>query len=64
MMHQDKLLPGLWRLLALLMLSVVINLCDRGSLSSAAPLVKDELGLTASQIGLLLSSSFGPMPRS
>jgi hypothetical protein len=35
-----------------------INYIDRGSLSIAAPLLKDELGLTPSQIGILLSSFF------
>jgi len=40
---RDKLSPALWRLLAL-MLSAVINYVDRGSLSTAAPLLKVELG--------------------
>jgi MFS family permease len=42
----------------LLALSVFINYVDRGNLATAAPLMKDELGLTASQIGLLLSAFF------
>jgi len=58
MSGEEKLSPALWRLLALLMLSVVVNFIDRGLLSAAAPLLKDELGLTASQLGLLLSSFF------
>lgn len=44
--------------LALLVASVAINYIDRGSLSIAAPLLKDELGLSASHLGLLLSSFF------
>ena len=58
MQVQQRLSPALWRLLALLTVSVVINYIDRGSLSIAAPLLKDELGLTPSQIGILLSSFF------
>jgi sugar phosphate permease len=44
--------------LILLALSVFINYIDRGNLSIAAPLLKGELGLTDSQLGLLLSSFF------
>src|SRR5258707_3409393 len=44
--------------LLLLVLSVLINYIDRGNLSIAAPLLKDELGLSASQVGILLSSFF------
>jgi ACS family D-galactonate transporter-like MFS transporter len=58
MRAQERLSPALLRLLALLTLSVVINYIDRGSLSIAAPLLKDELGLTPSQLGILLSSFF------
>ncbi|MBI4876153.1 MAG: MFS transporter [Acidobacteria bacterium] len=47
-----------WRVLILLVVSVAINYIDRGSLSLAAPLLKDELGISASQLGLLLSSFF------
>ena len=39
-------------------MSVFINYIDRGNLSIAAPSIKDELGLTASQLGILLSSFF------
>jgi MFS family permease len=46
------------RVLALLVLSVAINYIDRGNLSIAAPLLKDELGISASQLGWLLSSFF------
>jgi ACS family D-galactonate transporter-like MFS transporter len=43
---------------ALLATSVFINYIDRGSLSIAAPALKDELQLSASQLGILLSSFF------
>ncbi len=46
------------RVIALLALSVLINYIDRGNLSIAASLLKDELGLSASQLGILLSSFF------
>jgi MFS transporter, ACS family, D-galactonate transporter len=44
--------------LGLLVLSAFINYVDRGNLSIAAPLLKGEMGLTASQLGILLSSFF------
>jgi len=44
--------------LALLGISVFINYVDRGNLSIAAPMLKDELGISASQLGLLLSAFF------
>src|ERR1035438_1696173 len=51
--------PGpLWRVLILLVLSVAINYIDRGNLSIAAPLLKDELGISATQLGSLLSAFF------
>ena len=46
------------RVLFLLALSVLINYIDRSNLSIAAPLMKDELGLSASQLGTLLSAFF------
>ena len=48
----------LWRIVILLGISVFINYIDRGSLSVAAPMLKDELGLSASKLGILLSSFF------
>jgi len=42
----------------LLVVSVAINYFDRGSLSIAAPVLKDELGISASQLGVLLSALF------
>jgi len=54
-----KGIPGpLVAVLVLLGLSVFINYIDRGNLSIAAPMLKDELHLTASQLGILLSAFF------
>jgi ACS family D-galactonate transporter-like MFS transporter len=50
--------PGMNRVLFLLTLSVLINYVDRSNLSIAAPLLKDELGISASQLGTLLSAFF------
>jgi MFS transporter, ACS family, D-galactonate transporter len=49
---------GMNGVLFLLGLSVFINYIDRANLSVAAPLLKDELGLSASQLGILLSAFF------
>ncbi len=46
------------RVVALLVISVCINYIDRGILSIAAPLLKDELHITEGQLGLLLSALF------
>ncbi len=45
-------------IVVLLALAIFINYVDRGNLATAAPLMKDELHLSASQIGLLLSVFF------
>ena len=45
-------------LLFLLALSVFINYVDRGNLSIAAPLLKEELHLSAYQLGVLLGAFF------
>jgi MFS family permease len=42
----------------LLGLAVLLNYVDRGSLATAAPLLQDELSLSASEIGILLSAFF------
>ena len=55
---QKRLSARLLAVLVLLGLSVLINYIDRGNLSMAAPMLKDELGLSASQLGLLLSAFF------
>src|SRR6516162_9322276 len=44
--------------LILLALSAFINFVDRGNLSIAAPMLRDELGFSLAQLGVLLSSFF------
>lgn len=44
--------------LILLAISLLINYVDRGNLSVAAPLLKGELGLSASQLGILFAAFF------
>src|SRR5579863_6344771 len=44
--------------LLLLAVGLVINYIDRGNLSIAAPLLKDELHLSPSQLGILFSAFF------
>jgi MFS family permease len=46
------------RVVLLLATAVFINYVDRGNLATASPLLKDELGLSNSQIGILLSAFF------
>src|ERR1700731_50480 len=56
---QRKNIPGgLLIVLVLLAISVFINYVDRGNLSIAAPMLKDELGISATQLGILLSAFF------
>jgi MFS family permease len=45
-------------IVVMLALSVFLNYVDRGNLATAAPLMKTELGLSATQLGLLLSVFF------
>jgi MFS family permease len=47
-----------FRLILLLTAAMFINYADRGSLSLAAPLLKDRFGLSNAQMGLLLSAFF------
>jgi sugar phosphate permease len=47
----------------LLAICALINYVDRGNLSIAAPLLKHELRISASQLGILLSAFFGPTPQ-
>jgi MFS family permease len=42
----------------LLAVAIFINYVDRGNLATAAPLIKDQLQLSSTQIGLLLSAFF------
>jgi MFS family permease len=44
--------------LILLALSAFLNFVDRGNLSIAGPLLRDELGFSLSELGILLSSFF------
>ena len=48
--------PSLSIVLALLSLSLLINYVDRSSVSNAAPLLKGEFKLSASQLGVLFSA--------
>jgi MFS transporter, ACS family, D-galactonate transporter len=48
----------MYGVLFLLSLSVLINYVDRSNLSIAAPLLKDELRISSSQLGTLLSAFF------
>jgi len=55
----ESKLPGLPIRVVLLLATVVfINYVDRGNLATASPLLKDELGLSNAQIGILLSAFF------
>ena len=49
---------GRGALVALLSLAVLINYVDRGNLATAAPLIKTELHLTTTQIGVMMSAFF------
>lgn len=49
---------GLWCILALMVVSVVINYIDRGSLSIAAPLLRTEMAIGPARMGVLLSAFF------
>src|SRR5258708_24187030 len=42
----------------LLAVAIFINYVDRGNLATAAPLIKDQLQLSSTQIGFLLSAFF------
>ena len=56
--ERKKLLGKQTAVLLVLGISVFINYVDRGNLSIAAPMLKDELGLSAANLGLLLSAFF------
>jgi MFS family permease len=45
-----------WSVVALMGLCVFINYVDRGNLATAAPLIKDQLRLSATQIGVLIAA--------
>lgn len=50
--------PSAPRLVLLVAAAVFINYIDRGNLATAAPLMQDELHLSASQLGILLSAFY------
>src|SRR5215475_3933686 len=56
--RNDTLRHSFAPLLILLGLAIVINYVDRGNLSIAAPIIKNELKLSATQLGLLFSAFF------
>ena len=56
--ERPKLSFDLARVAVLLSVSVLINYVDRGTLSIAAPVLKEDLHLSSSQLGILLSSFF------
>lgn len=53
-----KLSPTLFGVALILSVSVLINYVDRGTLAIAAPLLKEDLHLSPSQLGILLSAFF------
>lgn len=63
-MKPDKVLagahkaPGSGMIVGLLALALFINYLDRGNLATAAPLIKDQMRLTNTQIGALGSAFF------
>ena len=50
--------PSATRLVLLVTAALFINYIDRGNLATAAPLLQDELQLSASQLGFLLSAFY------
>src|SRR5262245_31878149 len=50
--------PQRWWLLALLFAAMLISYAHRGAFSVAAPFMKDELHLSKTSIGVILSSFF------
>lgn len=54
----DKAKQGTTALVLMVALAVFIHALDRGNFATAAPLIKDQLALTNTQIGLLISAFF------
>jgi ACS family D-galactonate transporter-like MFS transporter len=54
-MHSPKKVAPM---ITLLVIAVLINYVDRGNLALAAPLLSREWGMSASQLGVLLSAFF------
>ena len=57
-MKQEQTPRWVTAAIILVALSVFINYVDRGNLSTAAPIIKDEFHLSATQLGILLTSFF------
>ena len=57
-----RLSGALWVVMGLLAVSAFINYIDRGSLAIAAPTIKDELHISESKLGFLLSAFFLTYP--
>jgi ACS family D-galactonate transporter-like MFS transporter len=55
---RPRLPTALWFVIALLGISSFLNYLDRGNLSIAAPMLKDELHISPVQLGFLLSAFF------
>jgi len=53
---QRTLTPALWIVLALLSISLLINYVDRSSISTAAPMIRSEFSLSATQLGHLFAA--------
>lgn len=58
MSHESRELRAFAPALILLAICALINYVDRGNLSIAAPLLKDELRISVTQLGILLSAFF------
>ncbi len=58
MSYESRKLRAFAPALILLAICALINYVDRGNLSIAAPLLKDELGISVTQLGILLSAFF------
>src|SRR5690349_18712210 len=56
--ERKRLTGKLSAIIVLLGIATFINYIDRANLSIAAPMLKDELGISASQLGFLLSAFF------
>jgi MFS transporter, ACS family, D-galactonate transporter len=56
--RSSRLTTSLWIVVVLLGLSAFLNYLDRGNLSIAAPMLKDELRISPIQLGILLSAFF------
>jgi len=56
--QRDIKAPAINRVIALMAISALINYVDRGNLAIASPMVKNELGLSFAQLGVLLSAFF------